>query len=75
MSSPAQIDVTELIAQANRYASNGDIDSTANLLNSRVYVFAGTLDSTVDPGQLVQIDSRPIHESKNRLLSDKTFAF
>lgn len=73
MSSPAQIDVTELIAQANRYASNGDIDSTANLLNSRVYVFAGTLDSTVDPGQLVQIDS--IHESKNRLLSDKPFAF
>lgn len=50
MSNPSQIDVQDLITQTNRYADNAQIDSTANLLNSRVFVFAGTLDSTVDPG-------------------------
>lgn len=50
MSNPNQIDVSELIAQADRYSSDGEIDPTSNLNNDRVFILAGTLDTTVDPG-------------------------
>jgi len=54
MSNPNQIDVSELIAQADRYSSDGEIDPTSNLNNDRVFILAGTLDTTVDPGRLLQ---------------------
>lgn len=50
MESPAQVVVSELISQTNQYAASGDIDATSNLANDRVFIFAGTLDTTVDPG-------------------------
>lgn len=50
MTNPSQIVVSELIAQTNSYAASGDVDSTSNLFNDRVFIFAGTLDTTVDPG-------------------------
>lgn len=54
MDNPSQVVVSELIAQTNSYASSGDIDSTSNMYNDRVFIFAGTLDTTVDPGRLLQ---------------------
>jgi len=38
-----------LIATTNAWASQGLIDPTSNLADSRVYLYSGTLDSTVRP--------------------------
>jgi len=38
-----------LISTTNSWASQGVIDPTSNLTNSRVYLFSGSLDSTVRP--------------------------
>jgi hypothetical protein len=50
MSLPAQISVADLITETNEYASSGDVDPTTNMRNDRVFIFAGTQDSTVVPG-------------------------
>lgn len=57
MTNPSQIVVSELIAQTNSYAASGDVDSTSNLFNDRVFIFAGTLDTTVDPGRLLLLQT------------------
>lgn len=43
-------DVTKLLKVTANYASTGDIDKTANLLDDRVYLYSGEDDSVVDSG-------------------------
>jgi poly(3-hydroxybutyrate) depolymerase/chitodextrinase len=45
-----------LISTTNSWANQGLIDSTSNLANSRVYLYSGTIDSTVK--QLVMNETR-----------------
>ncbi|MGH8809644.1 MAG: extracellular catalytic domain type 2 short-chain-length polyhydroxyalkanoate depolymerase [Noviherbaspirillum sp.] len=40
---------SSLITTTNTWASQGSIDPTSNLTNSKVYLFSGSLDSTVKP--------------------------
>lgn len=49
--SSLEIPVAELVSTTRYWASMGWIDNTANLTNSKVYLFSGTLDMTVrQPG-------------------------
>lgn len=50
MASPAGIPTSTLVSTTNTWASQGVIDPVANLQNSRVYLFSGTLDSVVKTG-------------------------
>ena len=50
MSSPDSIPTSTLVNTTNNWAGAGLIDPVANLQSSRVYLFSGTLDSTVKPG-------------------------
>ncbi|CAL8131438.1 unnamed protein product [Orchesella dallaii] len=50
MSTPALVNVAWLITEANSVAAAGNIDSTANVRGSKVYIFHGSEDSTVRPG-------------------------
>ncbi len=50
MASPAGIPTSTLVSTTNSWASAGSIDPVANLQGSRVYMFSGTIDSTVKPG-------------------------
>lgn len=50
MSFPNTINVNTLISQANTHAANNMIDPTSNLRGDRVFIFHGTVDSTVLPG-------------------------
>ena len=50
MSSPDSIPTSTLVNTTNSWAGSGLIDPVANLQASRVYLFSGTLDSTVKPG-------------------------
>lgn len=50
MDKPENIDVNELIQQANAYAATGKNDPTSAMRNSKVYIFAGTEDTTVYQG-------------------------
>ncbi|MGY8904850.1 MAG: extracellular catalytic domain type 2 short-chain-length polyhydroxyalkanoate depolymerase [Burkholderiales bacterium] len=43
------IPTSNLVTTTNNYASAGSIDPVANMAQSRVYLFSGTLDSTVRP--------------------------
>ena len=43
---PSLINVNELIRDTDSLASRGEIDSTDNLADDRVYIFHGTKDST-----------------------------
>ncbi len=45
--STLQIPVAELVSTTRNWASQGAIDSTANLATARVYLLSGTLDQTV----------------------------
>lgn len=49
MSSPYLTSVPSLITRTDGYEADGTIDPTINMANDRVYVFAGTVDSTVAP--------------------------
>ncbi|XP_037037869.1 uncharacterized protein LOC119075507 [Bradysia coprophila] len=49
MSLPNTVNVNNLISQANTHASNNMIDPTSNLRGDRVFIFHGTVDSTVLP--------------------------
>lgn len=51
MDFPAIVNVPLLISEANTVAAAGNIDSTANIRGSKVYIFHGTRDTTVRPGQ------------------------
>ncbi len=50
MASPTGIPTSTLVSTTNNWASQGAIDPVANLQNSRVYLFSGSLDSVVKPG-------------------------
>lgn len=50
MASPAGIPTSTLVSTTNSWAGQGSIDPVANLQNSKVYLFSGTLDSVVKPG-------------------------
>ena len=50
MASPAGIPTSTLVSTTNNWASAGTIDPVANLQNSKVYLFSGTIDSTVKQG-------------------------
>ena len=50
MASPAGIPISTLVNTTNSWASAGTVDPVANLQNSKVYLFSGTLDSVVKPG-------------------------
>jgi len=49
MSTPANIKLPNLIAKADANSKAGKIDSTTNLKDSKVFIFAGTQDTTVKP--------------------------
>jgi poly(3-hydroxybutyrate) depolymerase len=48
--SSALIPIASLVSTTRNWASQGLIDNTANLFNSKVYLFSGTLDQTVRQG-------------------------
>ncbi|RYG11789.1 MAG: hypothetical protein EON92_09755, partial [Burkholderiales bacterium] len=50
MASPAGIPTSSLVTTTNNWATQGVIDPVANLANSKVYLFSGSIDSTVKPG-------------------------
>jgi poly(3-hydroxybutyrate) depolymerase len=50
MASPAGISVPSLVTNTNNWASQGLIDPVANLQNSKLYLFSGSLDSVVKTG-------------------------
>ena len=50
MASPAGIPTSTLVNTTNSWASAGSIDPVANLQNSKVYLFSGSIDSTVKTG-------------------------
>ena len=50
MASPASIPTSSLVSTTNTWAGQGTIDPVSNLGSSKVYLFSGTLDSTVKPG-------------------------
>ena len=50
MASPAGIPTSTLVTTTNNWASQALIDPVANLQSSKVYLFSGSIDSTVKPG-------------------------
>jgi poly(3-hydroxybutyrate) depolymerase len=50
MASPAGIPTSTLVNTTNNWAGQGTIDPVANMQGSRVYLFSGSIDSTVKPG-------------------------
>ncbi len=50
MTLPGLIDVRDLIAQADLYSNLGDIDSVDNMAGQPVFIWTGTSDSAVNPG-------------------------
>lgn len=50
MASPSGIPTSSLVSTTNSWASAGIIDPVANLQNSKVYLFSGSIDSTVKQG-------------------------
>ena len=50
MASPAAIPTSTLVSTTNNWASAGSIDPVANLQSSKVYLFSGSIDSTVKQG-------------------------
>lgn len=48
--SASGIPTSQLVGTTNTWASQGRIDPVANLEASRVYLFSGSIDSTVKPG-------------------------
>ena len=43
-------DLNSIFSKTDQGATSGQIDPTSNLANDKVYVFAGTADTTVAPG-------------------------
>ena len=50
MASPAGIPTSSLVTTTNNWASQGSIDPVVNLQASKVYLFSGSIDSTVKTG-------------------------
>lgn len=55
MSFPQNTNVNTLIAQATTHSNNNVIDNVSNLRGDPVFIFHGTSDSTVLPGQLFEL--------------------
>ena len=55
MSSPYLTSVPSLISRADGYSKDGTIDDTSNMAGDKVYIFHGTVDSTVAPKNGEQI--------------------
>jgi len=51
MSTPNSVNVNQLITQTNTYANAGDIDPVSNMRNDRVFIWHGSRDTVVSPGQ------------------------
>ena len=47
MTHSTSIPVSSLVSTTNSWAASGSVDPTANLANSKVYLFSGTSDSVV----------------------------
>ena len=50
MASPSGIPTSSLVSTTNNWASQGSIDAVINLQSSKVYLFSGSIDSTVKTG-------------------------
>ncbi|MDB5741972.1 MAG: Fibronectin, type domain protein [Polaromonas sp.] len=50
MASPTGIPTSSLVTTTNNWAAQGSIDPVINLQASKVYLFSGSIDSTVKPG-------------------------
>ena len=50
LTNPELINITALTEETKKYASWGLIDPTANMLNSRVFIYNGMNDTGVLPG-------------------------
>ena len=48
---PSMVDIDDMIADADGYAADGTIDPTDGLAGSKVYIFHGTADWTVNQGK------------------------
>lgn len=55
MARPTEIDVNRLLSITRQLAKTNEIDSVANLQESKVYLYSGTLDSTVRPGVVLAL--------------------
>lgn len=53
----APIPVADLVNNTNSWAKSGAIDSTDNLANARVYLFAGSRDSVVNPSTTADLQT------------------
>ncbi len=51
MENPDDTNMADLLAYTQSFVTSGDIDATSNINNDRVFLFAGTLDTVVDPGR------------------------
>lgn len=58
---PEEIDIDELVTHTNRFETLGDIDATSNMLNSRVFILNGLLDTTVDPAMGLKVQEYYSH--------------
>lgn len=56
MRDPADVDVTALIGFADQFSVDGDIDNTANMFQSKVFIYNGALDTVVHPGIAYKIE-------------------
>lgn len=52
MSNPGSVNVNFLITQTNGLAASNLIDPVANIRGDRVFIFHGTQDSTILPGNV-----------------------
>jgi poly(3-hydroxybutyrate) depolymerase len=57
MADTASRNLPYLISVVNTWSGNGYIDPTANLANAKVYLFSGTIDSTVRQAVMNDLDS------------------
>jgi predicted peptidase len=57
MSKPSEIDVGQLVAITKRWSAEKEIDATTHLKDAKVFIFSGTLDSTVKPGVVDALNS------------------
>ena len=57
MSKPSEIDVGQLVATTKKWSAEKEIDATTHLKDAKVFIFSGSLDSTVKPGVVDALNS------------------
>lgn len=55
MSNPGSVNVNFLITQTNSLAASNLIDPVANIRGDRVFIFHGSQDSTILPGNIEKL--------------------